>query len=790
MSKSEIARQFDLPERQSKLNTMLREEGLKDEQVYCVCRTADVSRFMIGCDKCEEWYHGDCINVTETEANKIKKFFCKKCRLKQPSLEIKYKQKKLHHHSHSDSKHHKDKERKDKEKRDKERKDKERKDKEKHKHDKHSTSKSKSSSSSSTSKKGSSQRCGACEACYQREDCGRCENCKDMAKFGGPHKLRQKCKKRQCHNFVSLAQKSKNSSSSSNKHWEHQQHKHSPVPTPATAPTTPVTISTPISGTAQAPQRTTAGKVGVTVGGEGRGEDCYPAVLKDRNEWSEEETQELIKKLAKDPNEHTKIKDKEGKSHGRKRKDQTPGSKKRKNRHDSASSDTDSESAESTQRQCFGPQCIKAARNNSKYCSDECGLKLAEARIYSVLPQRIQEWKMSVCVAENKDIRQLEKIRRQQLQARATLQQLDHRHLELDKLVERGKKLEIDPHADDGGDEEGGDSAYIYCVTCGHEVQARRAIRHMENCFNKLESQTTFGSMYKTRIEGNNMFCDYYNPSSRTYCKRLRVMCPEHTKAPLVADSEVCGAPMTTNVFDETGDICRASKKKCLRHYCWEKLRRAEIDMERVRQWLKLDELLEQERSVRQAMTNRAGVLGLMLHSTYDHALAEKLQQSQHYHHNTTSDHQYHAKLHSYSQQHTTSAKSHNKISVTTTTTMSQQKSQQQKSQQQHHRHHSSSTQRYSGESQNHHQHHSDHQYHSSSRKHHHQPQSQQQHSDHQYHNNKHSQEAQPQHSDHQYHSNDRKESDHQYHSSRDRKYQPDHRYHMDHQYYSSKKYK
>lgn len=45
--------------------------------------------------------------------------------------------------------------------------------------------------------------------------------------------------------------------------------------------------------------------------------------------------------------------------------------------------------------------------------------------------------------------------------------------------------------------------------------------------------------MYKTRIEGNNMFCDYYNPSSRTYCKRLRVMCPEHTKAPLVGDSEV-----------------------------------------------------------------------------------------------------------------------------------------------------------------------------------------------------------------------------------------------------------
>ena len=36
--------------------------------------------------------------------------------------------------------------------------------------------------------------------------------------------------------------------------------------------------------------------------------------------------------------------------------------------------------------------------------------------------------------------------------------------------------------------------------------------------------------------------------------------------------------------------------------------------------------MVEQERQLRQAMTNRAGVLGLMLHSTFDHAYAEKMQ--------------------------------------------------------------------------------------------------------------------------------------------------------------------
>lgn len=61
----------------------------------------------------------------------------------------------------------------------------------------------------------------------------------------------------------------------------------------------------------------------------------------------------------------------------------------------------------------------------------------------------------------------------------------------------------------------------------------------------------------------------------------------------------------------------------------WEKLRRAEIDMERVRQWLKIDELVEQERQIRSNMSTRAGVLALMLHSTYNHELMEQMTQEQ-----------------------------------------------------------------------------------------------------------------------------------------------------------------
>ena len=193
------------------------------------------------------------------------------------------------------------------------------------------------------------------------------------------------------------------------------------------------------------------------------------------------------------------------------------------------------------------------------------------------------------------------------------------------------------------------ESATVHCATCGHGLTVRNgndhfqqfikcvdvcifliiivhlvaAIRHMERCFNKFESQTSFGSIFQTKIEGSNMFCDFYNPINRTFCKRLKVLCPEHVKDPKVGDFEVCGYPLVRNVFEESSEFCRAQKKKCWKHNNWEKLRRAEIDMERVRQWLKLDELFDKERQIRQAMAQRAGLLPLILHSTFNHDMVQ-----------------------------------------------------------------------------------------------------------------------------------------------------------------------
>lgn len=277
-------------------------------------------------------------------------------------------------------------------------------------------------------------------------------------------------------------------------------------------------------------------------------------------------------------------------------------------------------------RHCYGQSCVNTARPQSKYCSDECGMKVASGRIFHFLPHRLQE-NSSPSVATEMNKKALEKNRAKQQIVRATLVELDKRHKELDLLVEHSKRCPINPVLQENVDME--DESSTYCVTCGHEIHTRFAVRHMERCFNKYESQASFGSIFKTRIEGGNMFCDFYNTISKTYCKRLRVLCPEHSKDPKVHDDDVCGCPLTKNVFELTGEFCRAPKKSCFKHYCWEKIRRAEIDLERVRQWMKIDELIEQERQIKQAMSSRSGLLGLLLHTNFDHELAAKMQAAQ-----------------------------------------------------------------------------------------------------------------------------------------------------------------
>nr|XP_023399913.1 LOW QUALITY PROTEIN: CXXC-type zinc finger protein 1 [Loxodonta africana] len=433
-------------------------ENGENAPIYCICRKPDINCFMIGCDNCNEWFHGDCIRITEKMAKAIREWYCRECREKDPKLEIRYRHKKSRERDGSER------------------------------------------DSSEPRDEGGG-----------RKRLPRIQTCTEESPFLDPALRKRAVKVKHVKRREKKSEKKKEERYK--RHRQKQKHK---------------------------------------------------------DKWKHPERTD-----AKDP---------------------------------------------ASLPQCLGPGCVRPAQPGSKYCSDDCGMKLAANRIYEILPQRIQQWQQSPCIAEEHGKKLLERIRREQQSARTRLQEMERRFHELEAIILRAKQQAVreDEESNEGDSDD--TDLQIFCVSCGHPINPRVALRHMERCYAKYESQTSFGSMYPTRIEGaTRLFCDVYNPQSKTYCKRLQVLCPEHSRDPKVPADEVCGCPLVRDVFELTGDFCRLPKRQCNRHYCWEKLRRAEVDLERVRVWYKLDELFEQERNVRTAMTNRAGLLALMLHQTIQH---------------------------------------------------------------------------------------------------------------------------------------------------------------------------
>ena len=53
---------------------------MKTGDVYCICKTPyDASRFMVGCDICSNWFHVDCVGLTEVQAKKADQYICPNC---------------------------------------------------------------------------------------------------------------------------------------------------------------------------------------------------------------------------------------------------------------------------------------------------------------------------------------------------------------------------------------------------------------------------------------------------------------------------------------------------------------------------------------------------------------------------------------------------------------------------------------------------------------------------------------------------------------------------------------
>lgn len=69
------------PSPPSTTSTSAQRAALKKEKVYCICRTPyDETKFYVGCDLCNNWFHGDCVGITEESSKTLTEFVCVECK--------------------------------------------------------------------------------------------------------------------------------------------------------------------------------------------------------------------------------------------------------------------------------------------------------------------------------------------------------------------------------------------------------------------------------------------------------------------------------------------------------------------------------------------------------------------------------------------------------------------------------------------------------------------------------------------------------------------------------------
>lgn len=73
------------------------------EPLYCLCRLPyDDTRFMIECDVCKDWFHGNCVGVQEHQASDIEIYHCPNCQIEHGPLVLK-KRRNWHRHDYSET---------------------------------------------------------------------------------------------------------------------------------------------------------------------------------------------------------------------------------------------------------------------------------------------------------------------------------------------------------------------------------------------------------------------------------------------------------------------------------------------------------------------------------------------------------------------------------------------------------------------------------------------------------------------------------------------------------------
>ncbi|KAF8381407.1 cfp-1 [Pristionchus pacificus] len=517
-------------------------ESRKEKKVFCSCRQPEGNRFMIGCDKCDEWYHGDCVSITRAMGKQIHQYYCKACIAKDPTLKITYQRKETD--------------------------------------------------------ESITKRCIECVNCLRLADCGECINCKNK---------RGRCLFVPCLNaeFDAAEKKEAEKKASEKK-----------LPSNAkSAPSTPAMLDEIINAVASTSRskEEEMGKSAKTARGK------ITALKKEKQE-------KVVKGKGKEVQKQ--IKEELG---GRSRKGTVAAAKDL--RQQSVSPRKESWKIVQCPTRCLARGCPYFAREGtSKYCSDKCGMALARDRILAHLPRGAQNyWRIEPVAV--KDLQEEEMRRKEeQLELSKEMENLDKWYALCINFVEAIKNIKPDEKEDH---HRGEADMSISCPVCAAEYTCKTISRHLEKCFAKQEKQSTYGTSTKYAVNPNNIFCEEFNKSNNTYCKRLRVICPEHYKGDIEAGLEVCGWPKAWSqpepltmegMFTSVEDIislgtCGISRKECKQHSGWIPAILGTIDSRRMAHFTRMDELLDT--SVRNQ--KRGDAILLMCNQTEYHQPLEKI---------------------------------------------------------------------------------------------------------------------------------------------------------------------
>jgi len=78
-----MRKRYNVARDRAKRSTTLKasQRDSRREPLYCICRRPDIpGKFMIACDNCNEWFHGECIGISKEQAENITNYQCTDCR--------------------------------------------------------------------------------------------------------------------------------------------------------------------------------------------------------------------------------------------------------------------------------------------------------------------------------------------------------------------------------------------------------------------------------------------------------------------------------------------------------------------------------------------------------------------------------------------------------------------------------------------------------------------------------------------------------------------------------------